>query len=51
MNEEFKEKNQVLGKFQMAAPTDEDWDKYDTSKEFREFMEITKQVNGDEDKK
>ena len=51
MNEEFKEKNQVLGKFQMATPTDEGWDKYDTSKEFREFMEITKQVNGDEDKK
>ena len=35
----------------MATPTDEGWDKYDTSKEFREFMEITKHVNGDEDKK
>ena len=38
MNKEFKEKNIILGKLEMASPTKK-WEKYETSKDFSEFME------------
>jgi len=49
MNKEFKEKNIILGKLEMASPTKK-WEKYETTKDFAEMMEIYEQVS-DEDKK
>ena len=50
MNKEFKEKNQILGKFEMATPTKK-WEKYETSKDFSEFMEDYKSFKGEDGKK
>ena len=49
MNKEFKEKNIILGKLEMASPTKK-WEKYETTKDFAEMMEIYEKVS-DEDKK
>jgi len=38
MNKEFKEKNIILGRLEMASPTKK-WKKYETSKDYSEFME------------
>ena len=49
MNKEFKEKNIILGKLEMASPTNK-WKKYETTKDFAEMMNIYEKV-GDEDDK
>jgi len=50
MNKEFKEKNIILGKLEMASPTKK-WEKYETSKDFSEFMEDYKSFKGEDGKK
>ena len=50
MNKEFKEKNIILGKLEMASPTKK-CEKYETSKDFSEFMEDYKSFKGEDGKK
>ena len=50
MNKEFKEKNIILGKLEMASPTKK-WKKYETTKDFAEFMEDYKSFKDDDGKK
>ena len=47
MNKEFKEKNIILGKLEMASPT-KNWKKYDISKDYPEFMEDFKSFKGED---
>jgi len=50
MNKEFKEKDIILGKLEMASPTKK-WKKYETSKDYSEFMENYKSFKDDDGKK
>ena len=50
MNKEFKEKNIILGKLEMASPTKK-WKKYETSKDYSEFMENYKSFKDEDGKK
>jgi len=50
MNKEFKEKNIILGKLEMASPTKK-WREYDVSKDYSEFMEIHKDFEDEDGEK
>ena len=50
MEKEFKEKNKILGKLEMATPT-KNWKKYETERNYSEFMDDFKSFNDEEGEK
>jgi hypothetical protein len=44
MLKEYNEKKETLGKFEMAAPSGEDWKKYDVPKKYREYRDTLEAI-------